>query len=121
MKLGAQQRLFTQLIGELIAWAYAHDFELTFGEAYRTAEQQRRYVAQGKSSTMTSRHLDRRAVDFNLFIDGTYQARTDAYRPLGAYWKTLHPGCVWGGDWHRPVDGNHFELVVRDDHPTVTV
>jgi hypothetical protein len=113
MTLGAQQRLFTHLIAQLITWAYDQGYELTLGEAYRTKAQQRAYVEQGKSSTMASRHLDRRAIDLNLFIDGVYQAKSEAYRPLGEHWKTLHPGCVWGGDWKKPVDGNHFELVVK--------
>ncbi|EIH4172001.1 M15 family metallopeptidase, partial [Escherichia coli] len=49
----------------------------------------------------------RLAVDFNLFINGKYQADTDAYRPLGEYWESI--GGTWGGRFSR-ADGNHFSL-----------
>lgn len=110
MTLGEQQRLFTKLIAELIHWAYSCGYELTLGEAYRTEEQQRWYVKHGLSQTMKSRHLVRLAIDLNLFIDGEYQTDAEAYTPLGALWKEMHDGCVWGGDWDTLKDGNHFEF-----------
>ncbi|MBB9356801.1 M15 family metallopeptidase, partial [Escherichia coli] len=54
-----------------------------------------------------SLHTLRLAVDFNLFINGEYQADTDAYRPLGEYWESI--GGTWGGRFSR-ADGNHFSL-----------
>ncbi|EOT8011848.1 TPA: M15 family metallopeptidase, partial [Escherichia coli] len=54
-----------------------------------------------------SLHTLRLAVDFNLFINGKYQADTDAYRPLGEYWESI--GGTWGGRFSR-ADGNHFSL-----------
>ena len=35
MSLGSKQRLFTQLIGLLIEYAYQQGYELTFGDAFR--------------------------------------------------------------------------------------
>jgi D-alanyl-D-alanine carboxypeptidase len=110
MTLGEQQRLFTKLIAELILWAYSCGYELTLGEAYRTEEQQRWHVEHGRSHTMHSQHRVRLAVDLNLFDGGFYETEWEAYRPLGDYWKSLHPGCVWGGDWLTLRDGNHFEF-----------
>lgn len=110
MTLGEKQRLFVRLIAQLIEYAYQEGYELTFGEAVRTKEQQALYVKQGKSSTMNSRHLQRLAVDFNLFRDGRYLTASSRYQFLGEFWEGLHPDCVWGGRWARPVDGNHFEL-----------
>ncbi len=108
MALADKQRLFVSLIGQLITWAYDNDYELTFGEAYRTPEQAALNAKKG-TGIANSLHTKRLAIDLNLFIDGTYQTDSEAYRPLGAYWKSLHPDCAWGGDFNRP-DGNHFSF-----------
>ena len=107
--LGEKQRLFVRLVGKLIEWAYANGYELTFGEAQRSVQQA---LANSKSGAgiKNSLHLIRLAVDLNLFIKGVYQADSEAYRPLGEYWKTLHPDCRWGGDFKSRPDGNHISL-----------
>ena len=108
MTLGDKQRRFTELVGRLIAFAYKEGFELTFGEAYRTPEQAALNAAKG-SGISNSLHTKRLAVDLQLFIDGVYQTDSEAYKPLGDYWKTLDPEAAWGGDFTKP-DGNHFSL-----------
>jgi len=108
MTLNEKQCRFTELVAVLIIWCYEHGFELTFGEAYRTSEQAAINVAKG-SGISKSLHTVRLAIDLNLFIDGEYQTFSDAYKPLGDYWKTLDPEAVWGGDFSKP-DGNHFSL-----------
>jgi len=42
MSLSSKQRIFTQNIGRLIAYAYSIDIELTFGHAWRSLEEQKR-------------------------------------------------------------------------------
>jgi hypothetical protein len=108
MTLGEKQRLFTKLTGLLISWAYANGYELTYGETMRTSAQALANAASG-AGISNSLHLLRLAVDFNLFIDGVWQTASEPYKPLGEYWKSLHPLCRWGGDFSRP-DGNHFSL-----------
>lgn len=108
MTLGAKQRKFTKLVGVLIAFAYSEGYELTFAEAYRTPEQAALNAKTG-AGISNSLHTKRLAVDMNLFIDGVYQTQSEAYKPLGEYWKSLDPDCAWGGDFSRP-DGNHFSL-----------
>jgi hypothetical protein len=108
MTLGEKQRLFTKLTGMLIAWSYANGYELTYGETMRTSAQALANAASG-AGISNSLHLLRLAVDFNLFIDGVWQTSSEPYKPLGEYWKSLHPLCRWGGDFSRP-DGNHFSL-----------
>ena len=108
MTLGEKQRLFTKLVASLISWAYENGFELTFGDAFRSAEQAAANAASGKGIA-NSLHTKRLAVDLNLFVEGQYQTQSEAYRPLGIYWKGLHPLCRWGGDFSKP-DGNHFSL-----------
>lgn len=108
MTLGEKQRRFTELLARLIQWAYDNGFELTLGEAYRTPEQAALNAQKG-SGISNSLHTRRLAIDMNLFIEGQYQTQSEAYRPLGEYWKSLDPLCCWGGDFSRP-DGNHFSM-----------
>lgn len=107
MTLSQKQAKFTLMIAKLIIWANDHNYALTFGEAYRTPEQAVLNAKSGKGIT-NSVHTQRLAVDFNLFTDGLYQTSTEAYRPLGEYWKSL--GGAWGGDFKSRPDGNHFSL-----------
>lgn len=115
MTLGQKQRLFVELVGKLIAWAYANDYEFSFAEAYRTPEQAALNAQKG-SGIANSLHTKRLAIDLNLFTDlswhgdeDIYAIRTEQYKPLGTFWKSLHPLCRWGGDFSRP-DGNHFSM-----------
>lgn len=108
MTLGEKQRKFTLLVAKLIQWAYQNGYELTFGEAYRTPEQAALNAKTG-AGIANSLHTSRLAVDLNLFVNGNYIMGTEAYKPLGDYWKSLDPEASWGGDFSRP-DGNHFSL-----------
>ena len=106
MSLSQQQRAFTLNVAKLIQWAYDNGYELTFGEALRTPEQAAHNATTG-AGIANSLHLIKLAIDLNLFKDGQYQTDTEAYRPLGEFWKTLDPINAWGGDFSKP-DGNHF-------------
>jgi hypothetical protein len=115
MSLGDKQRLFARLLAELITWAYAQGFELTFGEALRTQAQADANAASG-AGISNSLHLKRLAIDLNLFKDSApgidddiYQKDSEAYRPLGEKWESMHTLCRWGGRFSRP-DGNHFSV-----------
>ena len=111
MTLVEQQQLFVVLVGALIQWATSHGYGLTFGEAYRTPEQAS-WNAQHGTGIAASLHMQRLAIDLNLWIDGNYQIDSAAYAPLGEYWEQLHDRCRWGGRFDRP-DGNHFSLEWR--------
>lgn len=104
--LGQKQRRFTRLVGLLIEYAYANGYELTFGEAYRTPEQAALNAKTGKGIA-NSLHIDRLAVDFNLFRNGKWLNSSEDHKPLGEYWESLAPDCVWGG---RFGDGNHYSI-----------
>lgn len=115
MDLRTKQSTFVKNIYRLIQFAYASGFEFTFGEVYRTAEQQKIYFDSGRSKTMNSRHLQRLAVDFNIFRDGRMlfapgQSEEEHIKDLqltqklGDFWLTLHTDNVWGGDWDRDHD-----------------
>ena len=106
MTLRQKQSLFVRLVAKLIDHAYALGYELTFGEAWRTPEQAARNAAAG-TGIRNSLHVDRLAIDLNLFRDGDYLATTEAHRPLGEWWEQQHPLARWGG---RFGDGNHYSL-----------
>ena len=106
MTLGEKQRKFTRLIADLVIWAYANGYELTYGDAYRSLEQAKANAILG-SGIANSLHTQRLAVDFNLFINGEYKTDTESHRPLGEHWESLDPDCRWGGRFN---DGNHYSL-----------
>ena len=115
MKLSEHQQKFTRDIANLICYANSIDIDLTFGEAYRTVEQQQIYVNEGKSKTMNSNHLKRLAVDFNFFINGKLTYDFHKVYALGKYWVGLDSKNRWGGDWNNNgkadgfLDTPHFE------------
>ncbi|HCH49247.1 MAG TPA: hypothetical protein DEV59_00845 [Proteus sp.] len=106
MTLSDKQQQFTVMVAKLILWAQSNGYGLTFGEAYRTAQQSQWNAKNGKG-IQQSLHTQRLAIDFNLFMNGVYQTQSEAYRPLGKYWCSL--GGTWGGHFSYP-DGNHFSL-----------
>lgn len=107
MNLSDHQWVFLKDLVKLIKFAEEHpNYKLTGGELWRPKETADLYAARGIGSR-NSLHLDRLAVDLNLFIDEQYKTDTESYTCLGAYWKSLDPQNRWGGDFTRP-DGNHF-------------
>ena len=108
MTLGQKQRIYTRLVGKLIAKAYSLGYELSFGEAWRPPVAVRHYASIGKGS-LSSVHPDRLGIDLNLFRDGKYLRSTEAHRELGEWWEKQHPLCRWGGRFERK-DGNHYSM-----------
>lgn len=135
MTLREKQSEFVRCVAKLINFASDSGYELTFGEAYRSDEQAEinalgpvnreraadlialrftdlatkiRNNARG-GGIRNSLHCVRLAIDLNLFRNGVYLSDTDSHAKLGAYWKSLHPDAVWGGDF-IPTDGNHYAL-----------
>ena len=108
MKLSEKQRKFTIMVGNFLLWAHAQGYELTFGHAFRDAETQARLLAEGLSRVRHSQHMDRLAVDFNLFVDGKYTSDKELYRPLGEYWESI---CgKWGGRFNVKPENYDTEI-----------
>lgn len=88
------------------------DFGIT--EGLRDRETQGRYVAEGKSRTMDSRHLTGHAVDVVAMVNGKVSWTFSDYERIAAAFKQaaadLQIPIIWGGDWPRFRDGPHFEL-----------
>ena len=104
----SEQAAFLLDVCALIQKATALGFTVTAGELYRTPEQQQIYVKTGRSRTMNSLHLQRRAIDLNFFVDGKLCYDKAVLAPLGAYWESLHPLNSWGGNGKKLVDTPHF-------------
>jgi hypothetical protein len=104
--LRQKQSRFVRLVGQLISYAYSQGYELTFGEAWRTPEQARLNAAKGKGIS-NSLHLDRLAIDFNLFKDGKFLDKSEDHKLLGEYWESLDKDTAWGGRFN---DGNHYSI-----------
>lgn len=107
MSMVDKQNRFTGMVAKLIIFAQDKGYKLTFGEAFRTEAQAKLNAANG-SGISNSLHLQRLAIDFNLFKDGKYLTATSDYKELGEYWESL--GGSWGGRFKTRPDGNHFSL-----------
>jgi len=108
MSLRSKQSTFVFNISKLIQRAYSLGYELTFGEALRSQAQADLNAASG-AGISNSLHLQKLAIDLNLFKDGKYLSASADHAELGAYWKTLDPENRWGGDFRKP-DGNHYSM-----------
>lgn len=108
------QSLHVKLTGQLINWAYSSGYELTWGQTQRSQAEATANAVSG-AGISNSLHLVKLAVDLNLFKDGKLLTLVNDFRPLGEYWKSLHPLCRWGGDFKdksgKPKpDADHFSV-----------
>jgi hypothetical protein len=107
-KVVEAQAEFLLHVAALILKATEMGFVVTAGELYRTPEQQQIYIKTGRSRTMNSLHIQRRAVDLNFFLSGKLTYDKSVLAPLGAFWESLHPLNSWGGNGIKLVDTPHF-------------
>lgn len=110
--LHQRQVLHVQLVSELVAWAQTQGYDLTWGETYRVPAQAAAN-AQSGAGIANSLHIQRLAVDFQLFDKhGNYLTDAAAYKPLADYWLTLDPLACAGYYFHS-VDADHFSITYR--------
>jgi hypothetical protein len=105
MTLGEKQRKLPTMIVQLITYAYANGYELTFGDAFRDPRVHGGLGEKIGYGHKNSGHKQRLAVDFNLFKNGVFLTNTEDHKPLGEFWESI--GGSWGG---RFADGNHYSL-----------
>jgi hypothetical protein len=58
---------------------------------------------------MNSMHLQRLAIDLNVFKDNFLITDKETLKPLGDYWQSLSPKNRWGGNFTSLVDTPHYE------------
>ncbi len=114
MRMVEEQWSFAQDVSALIWHVQVEhpEWSLTFGEVWRNSIMQEAYKRLGLSWTSKSRHQQRMAVDFNLFIHGQWITDPDdsAFRELGQVWEDLSQFNYWGVRKNgRQVDAGHFE------------
>lgn len=107
--LGDKQRLFMWCMGQFINYLYGERYAVTAGDFARK---------DNRGHMPGSMHYDRLAADLNVFrfSEGgvwdyieSYDEAPVMWDRLGAYWKSLHPLCRWGGDFETR-DLNHFSI-----------
>lgn len=106
------QTKFSLLVAELIKSAGDMGYSVTLGEAWRSPETARAYAAEGKGISQ-SLHIDRLAIDLNLFRGDVLLTGVEDYRELGERWKSLDPLCCWGGDFEHRPDADHFSVTYQ--------
>lgn len=99
-----KQQRFAVMAADLIKFLTEKGYGITFGEAWRTPEQAALNAAKG-IGIKNSLHIDRLAIDLNLFADGVWLKNPDNYKTAGEFWESI--GGTWGG---RFGDANHFSL-----------
>lgn len=109
-ELGDKQKLFVRLQAEWVLWVYEQGYELTCGDGFRSPVVFGKVGEKKGYGRSKSNHKVRLAHDWNLFKDGKYLRSTEAHRPLGEKWESMHPDCRWGG---RYQDGNHYSMIYR--------
>jgi len=102
MTLREKQSTFMWMLADLIRHADHLGYELTMGRGYVSPE-----ANEAVGGHPESNHLNRLAIDLNLFKDGRFLRTTEAHRPLGEYWESI--GGAWGGRFAKG-DGNHYSL-----------
>lgn len=100
MSLRKKQSEFVSMLGELIRHAEYLGYELTMGRGYASPASNK---ADGGHPN--SNHLNRLAIDLNLFKDGEFLTETEDHQPLGLFWESI--GGTWGGRFN---DGNHYSI-----------
>lgn len=108
--LSSKQRLFAEMVGELLRWIYANGYAVTLGDAFRDPRVFGPVGVKRGYGRKSSNHKQRLAIDLNLFrtdARGNWQYCTETkdHKPVGEYWESL--GGTWGG---RFDDGNHYSL-----------
>lgn len=92
---------------------------LRITDGRRTVEEQEKMVRDGKSRTMNSHHLDGRAVDFVIIVNGKANWALPLYEELDGFMQKsaldigLDAGdLLWGGHWTSLRDGVHWQLML---------
>lgn len=106
--MSALQEEFAQSVAKLIQKASELGYGVTLGEAWRTPEQAQWNADHGKG-IVHSLHMERLAIDLNLFKDGQFLTTPDAYIQLGSWWRTLGSSYRYGGDFQNK-DYDHYSI-----------
>jgi hypothetical protein len=114
-----KQFQFSKMLGFLFAWMAEKEYNWSLGDAWRSTDKlacphcgrehsyQEVLVYNQRSKTLNSKHLDRLAIDINLFTKEGKLAPTEDYLPIVEKWEALGGKA---GYRFRFIDPGHFEL-----------
>jgi hypothetical protein len=102
MTLKEKRILFTSLVPKLINKMIEAGYKPMIGR-------------DGLKHMKNSLHFDGLAMDIDLCDkDGNYLRTTEAHKPFGDFWESLHELTYWGGDGIKKDslkwDGNHYSI-----------
>ena len=88
--------------------------DFTVFDGLRTEKEQRKYVREGRSHTMKSRHLSGNAVDLIPYINGNLTWDLQYFDEIEIAMKRIiskyNLPIEWGGDWKSFVDKPHWQI-----------
>jgi len=92
------------------------DFGISCG--LRTKEEQEKLVADGKSQTMKSRHLDAKAIDIACYVDGKLSWDLENYvlaaQAIAEAARELNVPIRWGAAWHTTLNDMDSQEAMDD-------
>ncbi len=99
MRIFSKREQFARDISILLRYCTSLGYGVTFGEAYRTKEQQALYVEAKKSKVKVSQHQKRLGMDLHIWDEetGRYYITDKQWREVGEYWEQLNTMNRWGG------------------------
>lgn len=114
-----KQFQFSRMLGLLFFWMAEKNYNWSLGDAWRSGDKlqcphcgrnhsyQEILVANGRSKTLNSKHLDRLAIDIILFTSEGKLAPSEDYLPIVEKWELLGGRA---GYRFKFIDAGHFEL-----------
>lgn len=113
MSIVEEQNLFLRDVSELIDYVQSEGWMVTGGDLFRSKDEQERLLKAGKSQTIKSKHMERKAIDLFFFkpVDGKYKIiwSKDDLAWIGQWWESHRPGNRWGGFVKGFINVTHFE------------
>lgn len=125
LSLGQSQELFAVCIAKLILWLDSKGYKIRLVDVCPSSTR-KGYILKLNAKGQFERigdivkfedavhmnpgcHYFFTAGDLNLFKYNVWLNKGDEpiWQEAGAYWKSLHPNCTWGGDFK---DANHFSI-----------
>ena len=100
---------FTESVRKLLNFCHENNITVMLDWVRRSMREQVNLVNEGRSRTLNSRHLWAKAVDLLVVKDNQFLEDGPEYEKMGAFWKSLGPNHIWGGDW-KFRDVYHFEV-----------
>lgn len=111
LALHDKQALFSKSVAKFIWDLNELGYQVTLGEAWRPKQVAAIYAQQGKGITR-SLHIQRLAIDLNIFRDGVWLDAVDTCLPAGRLWESYQITDIlfcWGGRFQSP-DIFHFSF-----------